>query len=228
MHLAVASNFTAAMKALQPVFESRSEHQLQLSFGSSGKFYAQILAGAPYHVFLSADQAKPVALEKAGVAVQGTRFSYALGGLALWSAQQNKELGPAFLRKGGFHKLALAHPTLAPYGQAAVEVLRGLGLEATTQSKWVRGENIAQTYQFVATGNADVGFVALAQLRGANAPPTGSVWVVPETLYSPIRQDAVLLRQGRDRRGAKQFLNFLRSPEARAVIESHGYSLPAP
>ncbi|MGL6161847.1 molybdate ABC transporter substrate-binding protein [Microbulbifer sp.] len=227
--VAVASNFTAAMKEIAAEFEKTSGHRVKLASGSSGKFYAQIKNGAPFQAFFSADTAKPAALETAGLAVPGSRFTYAVGSLALWSADPSLvDDRASVLREGHFRKLALANPKLAPYGKAAVEVLRNLDLEEATRSRWVQGENIAQTYQFVATGNADLGFVALSQIVRGGQLKEGSAWTVPGDLYSPIRQDAVLLQRGADSKGAVEFLHFLRGDKARAIIESYGYRFPEP
>lgn len=225
--VAVAANFTAAMKDIAAEFEEASGHRVRLAFGSSGKFYAQIKNGAPFQAFFSADTTKPAALEKDGLAVSGSRFTYAVGSLALWSADPALVDDRASVLKGGnFRKLALANPKLAPYGGAAVQVLRNLDLEETTRAKWVQGENIAQTFQFVATGNADLGFVALSQILRGGQVKAGSAWIVPGDLYSPICQDAVLLRRGADSKGAVEFLQFLRGDKARAIIESYGYRFP--
>lgn len=227
--VAVASNFTAAMKEIAAEFEKASGHRVKLAFGSSGKFYAQIKNGAPFQVFFSADTAKPTALERDGLAVPGSRFTYAEGSLALWSADPALvDDRTSVLKRGQFRKLALANPKLAPYGQAAVEVLRNLDLEETTRAKWVQGENIAQTYQFVATGNADLGFVALSQVVRGGRVKEGSAWIVPGDLYSAIRQDAVLLQRGAESDGAAEFLQFVRGEKARAIIESYGYRFPEP
>ncbi|PCK08598.1 MAG: molybdate ABC transporter substrate-binding protein [Alteromonadaceae bacterium] len=228
IHIAAASNFTGAMKALVAEFEQASGHKVHVSFGSSGKFYAQIMHGAPFQIFFSADQAKPKALEKSGLSVSGTRFTYAIGALALWSSK------PGFidsegrrLRNGNFNKLALANPKLAPYGIAAIEVLESLKLKQNTRSKWVQGENIAQTYQFISTGNADLGFISLAQIRQKNQSTPGSVWIIPTTLHEPIRQDAVLLKRGEKNRAAQELLKFIRSEQAQTIIKSHGYQIPS-
>lgn len=224
VRVAVASNFSAAMEDITTGFEAASGHDVVLSFGSSGKIYAQIRNGAPFQVFLSADQAKPEALEQDGLIVAGSRFTYAIGTLALWSAEPGVIDGDdRRLRDGRFNKLALANPRLAPYGAAAVEALEALGLRQATEPQWVMGENIAQTYQFVATGNADLGFVALSQIMQEGQIWKGSSWIVPEDLYSPIRQDAVLLDAASDSEGARALLDYLRSDEARAIIHSYGY-----
>lgn len=224
IHVAVAANFAATMKDVVAQFEKNSEHKVALSFGSSGKFFAQIQNGAPFHVFFSADQSKPEALEKAGLTVPDSRFTYAMGALVLWSAKTdfvNDDYSR--LQTGDFNKLALANPRLAPYGAAAVEVLDSLELREATMPKWVRGENIAQTYQFAASGNADLGFVALSQILDTGHVMDGSSWIVPRTLYQPIRQDAVLLKNAVDSVGAKALLDYIRSESARTIIHSHGY-----
>ena len=225
IRVAVASNFTAPMKAVVAAFEAASGHRVQLAFGSSGKFFAQINHGAPFQVFFSADQAKPLALEQAGLGVPGTRFTYAVGALALWSHKPATEAEAVFarLKTGDFNRLALANPKLAPYGAAAVEVLRSLQLEVTTKGKWVRGENIAQAYQFARSGNADLGFVALSQITAPGHAGAGSAWVVPRALYAPIRQDALLLRRGENSEAARALLRFVRSDKAQAMIRTYGY-----
>lgn len=225
--VAVASNFTTTMKGLAEEFEKQTGHTLKLAFGSSGKFYAQIKNGAPFELFFSADQAKPIALEEDRLAVPGSRFTYALGSLALCSANPQKEVGEETLISGNFNKLAIANPRLAPYGTAAVEVLEKLGIREATEARWVQGENIAQTYQFVGTGNAQLGFVALSQIVENGRISRGKAWVVPEHLYQPIRQDAVLLEAGKQNTAARDFLRFVRAAKSRAIIESHGYRTEA-
>ncbi|PKG99287.1 molybdate ABC transporter substrate-binding protein [Paraglaciecola sp. MB-3u-78] len=224
VHVAVAANFSNTMKSLVKEFEKTSDYQIALSFGSSGKFYAQIKQGAPYELFFSADQAKPDALEKDGLVIANSRFTYAIGRLALWSAR------PDFvnkietkLKQGAFNKLALANPKLAPYGAAALEVLTSLALIDTTQSNWVMGENIAQTYQFVSSGNADLGFIALSQLLGKNTLQQGSYWLVPNIMHHPIKQDVVLLRSAKKNQGAKAFLDFMQTNRAQHIIAEYGY-----
>ncbi|SBS30451.1 Molybdate-binding periplasmic protein precursor [Marinomonas aquimarina] len=224
VHAAVAANFTGAMKSVVAQFEADSGHDVLLSFGSSGKILAQIQNGAPYEVFLSADQAKPKKLEEAGVVVEGSRFTYAIGALALWSSQPDfVQNDYARLTSGEFNKLSLANPKLAPYGLAATEVLEALGLTEATQDKWVQGENIAQTYQFVATGNANLGFVALSQIMSQGHVTEGSSWIVPSELYSPIRQDAVLLKKGQDNLAARDLMLYLQSDKAQDIIHTYGY-----
>lgn len=225
VHAAVAANFTEAMKSVVERFEAETGHEVVLSFGSSGKLLAQIQNGAPFEVFLSADQAKPEALEKVGAVVESSRFTYAVGALALWSTMPGFiENDYSRLTSGDFNKLALANPKLAPYGLAATQVLDALDLSESTQSKWVQGENIAQTYQFVATGNANLGFVALSQIMSDGHVNEGSSWIVPSELYRPIRQDAVLLERGADNEAAKALLDYLKnSTAAHEIIHSYGY-----
>lgn len=217
VHVAVAANFATPARHLAAPFLRETGHRVALSSGSTGKFYAQIKSGAPFEVLLSADEATPRRLEEDGLAVPGTRFTYATGRLALWSARPNLPMGEALLRKNDFQRLAIANPRLAPYGAAAQEVLEKLGLWANVRSKLVQGENIAQTFQFVSSGNAQLGFVALSQVQG------GSHWIVPATLHAPLKQDAVLLARGKDSAAAGSFLEFLRGPLAREVVRSYGY-----
>ncbi|MFT7243341.1 MAG: molybdate transport system substrate-binding protein [Candidatus Azotimanducaceae bacterium] len=222
VHIAVASNFSAPIKQLTTEFEIASGHKVTLSFGSSGKFYAQIQHGAPFDVFLSADQSKPAALEEQGMIVPTSRFTYAIGALALWSSQRDLvDQSGAILASQNFNKIALANPRLAPYGAAALEVLEALKLRAATESKWVQGENIAQTFQFVSSGNADLGFVAVSQIIGIGE--IESAWIVPSEYYQPIRQDAVLLPRAESNDAAKAFMVFLQGSRAKKVIESYGY-----
>ena len=225
--VAVAANFTAPMKAIAEVFAAATGHQATLSFGSSGKFYAQITNGAPYEVFLSADQEKPQSLEEAGEVVPGSRFTYSLGALALWSADSDIAVNADTLEAGDINKLAIANPKLAPYGAAALEVMDKLGVRESLAARLIQGENIAQTYQFVSSGNARLGFVALSQVYADGAITSGSAWIVPDNLYTPIRQDAVLLLKGRDNPAAVALLDFLKGPQARKIMISYGYRLAA-
>lgn len=227
VYVAVAANFSKPMESLVTEFEKTSDYRIALSFGSSGKFYAQIKHGAPYELFFSADQAKPDALQKDGLVTPGSRFTYAIGRLAVWTTRlefANKI--ETHLKNGLFNKLAIANPKLAPYGAATLEVLRHLELIDVTQSKWVRGENIAQTYQFVSTGNADLGFIAWSQLLGINKmKPThkGLYWLVPDSMHRPIKQDVVLLRSAAKSEGAKAFLDFMQTDKAQHIILEYGY-----
>ncbi|OZG69804.1 molybdate ABC transporter substrate-binding protein [Hahella sp. CCB-MM4] len=226
--IAVASNFTSAMQELATDFERQSGHRIHLAFGSSGKFFAQISNGAPFDAFFSADQAKPAALEQAGQTVSGSRLTYAVGALALWSINQQMDQNGDVLRRNQFNKLALANPRLAPYGAAAVQVLTNLGLDKTSRAKWVQGENISQTYQFVGSGNADLGFVALSQIYANGQLAQGSAWIVPKELYAPIRQDAVVLKKGEKNQAVIDLFAYLKTKRARSVIESFGYQNEGP
>ena len=226
--VAVASNFSAPMKEIVAAFEKESGHKAKLAFGSSGKFYAQIRNGAPFDLFFSADQAKPKALEREGMTVAGSRLTYAVGALALWSAD-NKLVDKEgrILKQGTFRKLAVANPKLAPYGAAAMEVLESLKLAEALQAKLVMGENISQTFQFVSSGNAEIGFVALSQaLQGGTGEP-GSYWIVPSALYEPILQDAVILKRGKGNEAAAALLRFMRTEQTRNILASFGYGIAA-
>ena len=224
VNIAVAANFTAPMKALVAQFEKDTAHKVAVSLGATGKFYAQIKSGAPFDLFLSADDETPARLEKEGSAVAGSRFTYAVGRLALWSATPNfVDAQGEVLKSGKFANIALASAKLAPYGAAAVETLTRLGLLAALEPKFVQGESIGQAYSFIATGNAALGFVALSQVFEDGKIKTGSAWIVPATLHSPLRQDAVILARGKDNKGAADFMRFLKTETARAVIRSYGY-----
>jgi len=224
VQVAVAANFTAPMKAIAAEFEKATGHKAQLSFGATGKFYAQIRNGAPFQVFLSADDETPAKLEQEGLAVQGSRFTYAVGTLALWSARPDfVDAKGEVLSRGSFAHLAVANPKLAPYGAAAMETLDKLGLTSKLQAKFVQGENIAQTYQFVMSGNAELGFVALSQIMKDGRIGSGSAWIVPAEMHRPIRQDAVILAPGRDNAAANALLRFLRTRAVLAIIRSYGY-----
>lgn len=224
--VAVAANFTAPMQKIAAAFALDTGHQASLTFGATGKFYAQIKNGAPFELLLSADDETPALLEREGQAVAATRFTYAIGRLVLWSRQPGLVDGAGtVLRSGPFKHLALANPKLAPYGAAAVEVMTGMGLMATLAPKFVQGENIAQTYQFAATGNAELGFVALSQVWADGKLKEGSAWVVPASLHTPLRQDAIVLKPGQDQPAAIALMAYLRSDKARAIIRSFGYDL---
>jgi molybdate transport system substrate-binding protein len=224
--VAVAANFTAPMKQIAADFEKETGHKTVLSYGASGKFYAQIKNGAPFQLFLSADDEKPSQLEKDGLTVPGTHFTYAIGTLVLWSPKSGfVDAKGEVLRKGQFGKLAIASPKLAPYGAAAIEVLTKQGLLATLTPKFVQGENISQTFQFISTGNAELGFVALSQVMKEGKISSGSAWIVPGTMHSPIRQDAVLLGTGKDNAAARALLMYLKSDKAKKIIRSYGYDI---
>ena len=227
VNAAVAANFTAPAQQLAELFQKETGHTVKLSFGSSGKFYSQIQNGAPFDVFLAADEKNPKLLEQEGLAVANTRFVYALGKLVLWSAQPGfVDAKGTVLRKGNYNKIAYADPKLAPYGLAAKETLEELGLWNAVQSKLVTGESIAQTYQFAATGNAELAFIALSQITKDGKVTDGSWWLVPSQMYNPIRQSAVLLSAAKDPAAAKAFLTFLKSAKSVAIIRSFGYELP--
>jgi len=224
--VAVAANFAAPMKVIAADFEKDTGHKAVTAFGATGKFYAQIRNGAPFEVLLAADDSTPARLEAEGAAVAGSRFTYAVGRLVLWSAMPGfvDDKGEV-LKKGGFRHVSVANPKIAPYGAAAVEALTALKVGDAVQPKFVLAENIAQAYQFAATGNAELGFVALAQVMKDGRIRAGSAWVVPADLHRPIRQDAVILDKGRGKPAAEALLKYLKGDKARAVIKSHGYDL---
>ena len=224
--VAVAANFAGPAQKIAAEFEKQTGHKAIIATGSTGKFYAQIINGAPFDILLAADDETPAKLEKEGHSVAGSRYTYAIGKLVLWSAKpaivDNKA---EVLKNGGFNHLAIANPKVAPYGAAAVETMKALGVYDALQPKLVMGENIAQTHQFVATGNAPLGFVALSQVL-KDGKIEGSYWTVPEKLYTPIRQDAALLNKGKDNKAAAAFLDFLKTNKAaKDIILSYGYSL---
>ena len=224
VQLAVAANFTAPMKQIAADFEKDTGHKVLMSFGATGKLYAQIINGAPFDVFLAADEETAAKLERNGGAVNGSRFTYAIGKLVLWSAQPGLvDAQGDVLRKNEFKKIAIAAPKLAPYGAAAVETMTRLGLLAKLAPKLVSGESIGQTYGFISTGNAELGFVALSQVYEGGKLRSGSAWIVPERLHSAIRQDAVLLKKGLDNKAALSLMAFLKTEKATAVIRSFGY-----
>ena len=220
--VAVAANFTAPAKEIAALFKQKTGHEAVLSFGSSGQIYTQIQQDAPFQVFLSADAKRPQEAVDAGFAVADSRFTYAVGKLVLWSKSLDLAKAEDVLKANAFSKISIANPAAAPYGAAAVETMKALGLYDSLQAKVVQGNSIAQAYQFIDTGNAELGFVALSQLAKVTA---GSRWVVPQSLYKPILQDAVLLKKGDDSAPARAFLAFLKTPEARAIIEKYGYGL---
>lgn len=221
--VAVAANFTEPAKEIAEAFHKATGNTTSLSFGPSGGFYAQIEHGAPFEVFLSADADRPKSAETAGLAVPGSRFTYAVGRLVLYSRTPGVvDGGGEVLRSGRFEHLAIADPAGAPYGSAAIETLKRLKLYDTLKPKIVQGASIAQAYQFVATGAAELGFVAQSQVVRETA---GSRWLVPERFHAPIVQDAVLLKPGAGDPAAKAFLAFLRSPTAVAIIRRYGYEV---
>lgn len=224
-NVAVAANFTAPAKEIATVFEQKTGHKAILSFGATGQFYAQIKQDAPFVVFLAADDETPKKAVEEGLAVPDSRFTYAVGRLVLWSKTSDSPLGEDTLRKGAFEKVSIANPATAPYGAAAVQTMKRIGVYDAIQPKIVQGNSIAQAFQFAETGAAELAFIALSQVI---AKPDGTRWPVPETLHDPIFQDAVLLTKGAGNEPAKAFLAFLRGPEAAAVISRYGYGTKAP
>ena len=224
VQLAVAANFTAPMQDIAQAFEQDTGHRVVAAFGSTGQLFAQISHGAPFEVFLAADDTTPARAESEGLAVAGSRFTYATGALALWSADTNLiNDGEQLLRSGDFQHLAIANPKTAPYGLAATQVMQALNLTNALKPKLVEGQSIGQTYQFVASGNAEVGFVALSQVSRNGEITSGSAWQVPAALYEPIHQDAVLLNKGANNAAAAALLEYLQGERAAAVISSYGY-----
>lgn len=226
VQVAVAANFTGPMQVIAVLFERDTGHKARLSFGATGKFYAQIANGAPFEVLLAADDETPARLVREGHGVAGSPYTYAIGKLVLWSAKPDLvDAQGDILKKGGFKHLALANPKTAPYGAAAIQAMGRLGVAETLKPLFVQGENISQTQQFVSTGAADLGFVAYSQVIRNGAIGNGSGWLVPENLYDPIRQDAVILAKGKDKPAAAALLAFLKSEKAKDVIRSFGYGL---
>ena len=229
--VAVAANFTAPMQKIAQAFEQDTGHKAQLAFGATGKFYAQIKNGAPFAVLLAADDETPTRIEKEGLAVAGTRFTYATGRLALWSKSPNlvddkgEVLRSNRFEKLGIQKIAIADPKLAPYGIAAMEVINKMGVQAVVTPKLVQGESIGQAYQFVSTENAQLGFVALSQISFDGRITQGSAWVVPQSMHTPLKQDAVLLNSGKDNTAALALLKYLQADKAKTIIRQYGYAL---
>ena len=225
--VAVAANFTAPMKLISQQFERDTGHKARLAFGATGQLYAQIKNGAPFGILLSADASTPEKLEAEGVGVKGSRFTYAEGKLVLWSKKPGLvDAQGAVLKTGPFDQLAVANPKLAPYGAAAMQVMDKLGLRAALEPKLVEGANIGQTHQFVSTGNAALGFVALSQVTVNGKIAEGSAWVVPSSFHNPILQDAVLLDGAKANPAALALMQYLRGDPAKAVIRSFGYDVP--
>lgn len=225
VHVAVAANFVEPLKNISAQFEKSSGNQIMISSGATGKLYAQIKNGAPYDILLAADSKTPAKLESENAIVPGSRFTYAIGKLALWSAKpgyvDNKG---EILKKQPFKHIAIANPKLAPYGLAAQQTLEKMGIWQALQPKFVQGENIGQTYQFVATGNAELGFVALSQIYKNGKVKSGSAWIVDSNDYQPIKQDAVLLKHAQNNAAAAAFMKYLKSNAAYKVLQSYGYA----
>lgn len=226
VQVAVAANFTAPMQAIARAFEQDTGHSVQASYGATGQLYAQISNGAPFEVFLSADDSTPAKLEQEGRSIKGSRFTYAIGALALWSPKPGfvDEQG-AVLEKGEFKHLSIANPKAAPYGLAATQTLDRLGLSDSLKDKIVEGQNITQALQFVSTGNAELGFVALSQVYKDGNITSGSAWLVPEAMYQPIRQDGLILKQGEANPVAKALVDYMKGPKAAEIIKAYGYRL---
>ena len=226
VHIAVAANFTAPINEIAAAFEKASGHKVIAAFGPTGGLYTQIKHGAPFEVFLAADDSTPARLETEGEILAGSRFTYAIGKLVLWSASAGYvDAEGEVLRRNEFNHLSIGNPKTAPYGLAATQVLGKLGLIDAVKPKLVEGTNITQAYQFVATGNAELGFVALSQVYKDGQITGGSAWIVPEDMYEPIRQDAVILNKGKDNPAAAALVDYLKGPKAAAVIKSYGYDL---
>ena len=226
VQVAVAANFTAPIQAIAADFEKDTGHTLIAAYGATGQFYTQIKNGAPFEVFLSADDTTPQKLESEGETVKGSRFTYAVGTLALWSATAGYVDAQGEVLKGNaFKHLSIANPKTAPYGLAATQVLARQGLTEKVKDKLVEGQNITQAYQFVSTGNAELGFVALSQIYKDGKLASGSAWIVPAALHDPIKQDAVILNKGKDSAAAKALVDYLKGPKAAAIIKSYGYEL---
>jgi len=224
VRVAAASNFAKTITAIAERFETDTAHKVTLIFGSTGKHYAQIINGAPYDVFFAADAARPELLEREGVALAGSRFTYALGKLVLWSPRQNYiDPDGRILEDGNFRFLAIANPRLAPYGEAARQVMQARGLWNERDKRVVRGENIGQAFQFVSSGNAELGFIAWSQVKHPGETIAGSYWSIPQSLYAPIEQQAVLLK---DHEAARAFILFVRSAQGARIIRDHGFAIP--
>ncbi len=220
---AVAANFIPPFREIAEEFQKATGHQVQISAGSSGKFYAQIKNGAPFEVFFSADDERPKRLEHEGLGVQGQRFTYAIGRLVLWSPEPKLVNGEETLRNGTFNHLAMANPKTAPYGTAAMQVMQKLGVWESLQPRLVQGENLGQTIGFIDSGNAQLGFLALSQVMDPKLKGKGSRWDVPTSLHDPIRQDALLLTNGRNNAAAKALVEFMHGAQAQGIIQRYGY-----
>ncbi|MBT8767529.1 molybdate ABC transporter substrate-binding protein [Metapseudomonas boanensis] len=226
VQVAVAANFTAPMQAIAKEFEQDTGHKLVIASGATGQLYTQIKNGAPFEVFLSADDNTPAKLEQEGDSVPGSRFTYAIGTLVLWSAQAGYvDAKGEVLKNGQFKHLSIANPKTAPYGLAATQVLEKLGLTQAVAPKLVEGQNITQALQFISSGNAELGFVALSQVYKDGKLTQGSAWIVPADMHEPIRQDALILNRGKGNPAAKALMDYLKGPKAAELIRSFGYQL---
>ena len=226
VRVAVAANFIAPMQQIAPRFERATGHRTVLSYGSTGKFYAQIRNGAPFDVLLSADNTTPARLATEGFATTETQFTYATGKLVLWSPKTKLiDSRGSILGRGEFRHIALANPKLAPYGAASIKAMQALGVYENLKDKFVLGENLPQVHQFVASGNAELGFIALSQIFQNGQYSAGSFWIVPDRLYPPVRQDAIALTQGKNKPAVAAFLKYLKGKDAKEIIQAYGYGL---
>lgn len=226
VNVAVASNFTAPMKVIAQHFEKETGHRAKLSFGATGQFYAQIKNGAPFGILLAADTTTPTKIAQEGLGLRDSAFTYASGTLVLWSKNPTLiDQSGEVLKQGKFNKIAIANPKLAPYGAAALQVITKMGLGDTLKSKIVEGSNISQTFQFVSSGNASLGFVALSQVYENNKLKEGSGWIIPNDMYAPIKQDAIMLNSGQNNPAAQAMMQYLRSEQAKVIIRAFGYNL---
>ncbi len=223
--VAVAANFVPPFREVATEFEQATGHHVQVAAGSSGAFFAQIKNGAPFDVFFSADDERPKLLEDEGLGVKGSRFTYAIGRLVLWSPDPNLVKGEDTLRSERFKHLAIANPKTAPYGVAAMHAMQKLEVWEKLQPRIVMGENLGQTMGFIESGNAELGFLALSQVMDPKMKGKGSRWDVSNNLHEPIRQDVVLLTKGKDNPAAKALMEFIGSPQVKAIIERYGYEL---
>lgn len=224
IRVAVASNFTETIRLISKRFEAKTNHKIILITGSTGKHYAQIKHGAPFEAFFAADARRPELLEQEGLILPDSRFTYAVGKVILWSPEADVvDIHGDVLKHGKFRHLSIANPKLAPYGRAAQQVLEKLGVWNDLQRRMVRGENIGQAFQFVKSGNARLGFIAISQIKSPGSAIKGSLWQVPESFYDPIEQQAVLLK---DNDTARAFLDFVKQDEAQAIIHGFGYGTP--
>ncbi|MBB1073533.1 molybdate ABC transporter substrate-binding protein [Rhodoferax sp. 4810] len=224
IQVAVAANFTAPMNRIIENFTRATGHTVKTAFGATGKFYAQIKNGAPFDILLAADNETPAKLEAEELTQAGSRFTYAIGTLVLWSADATFITdGAEVLNRNQFNKLAIANPKTAPYGAAALQVMKQLQVEQLLAPKLVQGESITQAYQFISSGNAELGFIALSQVFKEGKVANGSAWIVPAELHNPIRQDAVILKHGKDNAAAMALMEYLQSESARAIIREYGY-----
>lgn len=224
IHIAVASNFTHTMKEIAQRYEAKSGVKVTLVFGSTGKLYAQIRNGAPFDAFFAADVKRPERLDNDGIALPGSRFTYAVGKIVLWSPKPDiVDTDGRVLKTGNFRHLALANPIFAPYGQAAEQIMQKRGVWETLQNRLVMGENISQAFHFVYSGAANLGFVAYSQVKCLDNSEKGSFWIPPQSLYDPIEQQAVLLK---DNAATREFLAFIKSKKARKIIQKFGYDTP--